>query len=113
MQAGGRRDYQHQHDDGRTEDGGDDGLAPLILPVDVLEMEHKGELVENERGARTERDRSNVDERRIRIGGEPDHSADENEHEAGHHVVKMNIAHTAAPPAMAPRKSRVEPRQGE
>ena len=113
MQAGGRRDHEHQHDDGRAEDGGDDGLAPFVLPVDVLEMEHERELVEDERRTRTERDRGDVDERGVRIRGEPDQPADENEHEARNHVVDVDVAHAAAAPAVPPRKPRVETCQGE
>ena len=53
MQAGRGRDDEHQHDHRGPEDGRDDRLPPLVLPVDVLEVEYERELVEDERGART------------------------------------------------------------
>ena len=113
MQAGRCGEDEHQHDHRRAEDGGDDRLAALVLPVDVLEVEDERELVEDEGGAAAEGDRGEVDDRGVRVGRERDQAADEDEHDAGDHVMDVGVAEAAAPPAVAPRKPRVEARQRE
>ena len=83
VQPGGRGEDEHQHDHRRAEHRGDDGLAALVLPVDVLEVEDERELVEHERRAGAEGDRGEVDDRGARVGRERDQAADEDEHDAG------------------------------
>ena len=82
VQPGRRGEDEHQHDHRRAEHRGDDGLPALVLPVDVLEVEHERELVEHERRAGAEGDRGEVDDRGARVGRERDQAADEDEHDA-------------------------------
>ena len=96
-----------------AEDRGDDGLAPLVLPVDVLEVEDERELVEHERRTGAEGDRGDVDDSGIGVRREADQPADEDQDETRNHVVDVRVAQAPAPPAVPPREPRVEPRQGE
>ena len=84
-----------------VDDHGVDRDAALLLPVDVLEVEQEGELVERERHAAPEGDRGGDAPEALRVGGDGDEAGDHHDHDADHHVVDVQATRleVAKPPA--------------
>src|SRR4051812_9537115 len=91
-------------DDEAGEGGGDhDGLArfpPLLGPVDVLEPQPQGELVERESGADAEEHGEDLRPRRHVLGAEAEEAAEQEQDDAPHQVMDVQVTrrHAARPP---------------
>src|SRR6478672_6278131 len=93
---------QHQGDEHDRDDRRVHRLASLVRPVDVLEVDPEGELVEGEPGADPEHRRGDLDPRRLRlVEREAQRAADQHQHDAEDEVVDVKPAlglNAAGPP---------------
>ena len=115
-----RREPGEQQDDERhAEDHGVDGGTSLAGPVDVLEVQDKGELVEREGSSRAEAQGEELDPGAARVQGELEDTEDDHADDAEHGVVDVqatrrdDAAGAGALATACPRDARVEARQHE
>ena len=84
-----RQAGEQQRDERDAEDHGVDGGAALAGPVDVLEVQDEGELVEREGGAGAEDEGEELDPRAARLQGELQDAGDDHADDAEHGVVDV------------------------
>ena len=92
---------QDQHIAGRGDHGRVDRAAPLLGPVDVVEVDPERELVDRQPGADAEDEGADLGVGAVAEGGEAERAGDHHRHDPEDEVVEVDAAvadHAARPP---------------
>ena len=84
-------------------------MPALGRPVHISKVDGQRELVQNEGGSDAEPDRQQIDADVSRLERDLEHAATEDQDVADDHVMQMDVADAAAPPAADARGARVQP----
>ncbi|EPH45507.1 hypothetical protein STRAU_1474 [Streptomyces aurantiacus JA 4570] len=83
---------EDQHDQGRREDDDLHALAALLAPVDVVQVQDQGELVQDQARAQAEDDRRAHRPEAVPSRGDRPEAADQHQEDARHDVVDVDVA---------------------